>query len=87
MRRDPIVAQARAVGLNQIDVDGLEGSRLIVNQPTMNRPTVNPAVNPAVNLSNVSGLGVNQPTVRGPGVNQPRANLPKLMGNAGTSRP
>lgn len=83
MRRDPIVAQARAVGLNQIDVDGLEGSRLIVNQPTMNRPTVNPAVN----LSNVSGLGVNQPTVRGPGVNQPRANLPKLMGNAGTSRP
>ena len=83
MRRDPIVAQARAVGLNQIDVDGLEGNRLIVNQPTMNRP----AVNPTVNLSNVSGLGVNQPTVRGPGVNQPRANLPKLIGNAGTSRP
>ena len=83
MRRDPTVAQARAVGLNQIDVDGLEGNWLVVNQPTMNRP----AVNPTVNLPNVSGPRVNRPTVSGLGVNQPRANLPKLMGNAGTSRP
>ena len=73
MRRDPTVAQARAAGLNQIDVDGLEGNWLVVNQPTMNRP----AVNPTVNLPNVSG----------PGVNQPRANSPKLVGIVGTSRP